>query len=157
MDYQFIVYVFLAIVIITYGPMYFYRQNKMTSAFIFFVLAILIMTFYGIRWFTEDTMNINSSGATWPPYINVCPDYLTYYEGSIGKGCINKTEQAIGTLQPINGSAPSSTAQIFNHKATGVQPSYASYDIENKEAACMKAREMTLTWEGITNGDSCTF
>jgi hypothetical protein len=159
MDYQFIAFVFLAIVIITYGPMFFYRQNKMAAAFIFFILAILVMTFYGIRWFSGDKMNLGPASLTgsWPPYVNVCPDYLTYYEGTIGKGCINKTATAIGTLQAITGPAPTSTGQLFNHKAAGAQPSYATYDIENKEAACMKAREMGLTWEGITNGDSCTF
>lgn len=158
MDFQFIIYVFLAIVIITYTPLYFYRQNKYVGALTALIIAILIMTFYGIRWFTGE--NINAAGpstysGTWPPYINVCPDYLTYYEGTVGKGCINKTEQKIGNLDVA--SETPTTAQLFNHLATGSTPVYTAYNLDNKEAACMKARELGLTWEGITNGDVCTF
>lgn len=158
MDIKFIIFVLLAIMIITGGPMYFYRQDKLAAGLGLFVLFILIFVFFGLRWFGEDG-SLQGAGqtTTWPPYVNVCPDYLTYFEGAIGKGCFNKTTQSIGQLQPITGETPSVKSQLFNHYATGVSPSYTKYDLDNKETACMKARELGLTWEGITNGDSCTF
>jgi hypothetical protein len=145
MDYQFIVFVVLAIIFSTYGPMIFYKQNKNVAAFLTLLMFILIFTFYGLRWFKGSVL-AGPAGAysgSWPPYVNVCPDYLTYYEGTSGKGCINKTQQQIGDL-PVAGATPSAQ-QIFK------------YDLSNKKLACEKARELRLTWEGITNGDSCTF
>jgi hypothetical protein len=156
MDYQFIVFVILAIIFCTYPPMYFFKQNKNVAAFLTLVMFILIFTFYGLRWFSGAVM-AGPAGAysgNWPPYVNVCPDYLTYFEDATRKGCINRTSNPIGGLPKAN--ITPTNAQIFNHYATGTGVSN-TYDLKNKNRACMKAIEKGLTWEGITNGDSCTF
>jgi len=153
-DYQFILFVLFAIGICSTAPVYFYNRNKYFAGFASLVLFILIFVFYGMRWFSGSTMAGPAAGykGAWPPQISVCPDYLTYYESGTGSskttGCYNATGAMIGSL--TSGTSTTTAAQFnqtYNSKATPARLT----------ELCNKAKEKSLTWEGITNGESCTF
>jgi hypothetical protein len=117
----------------------------MLGAIIFFVGTLYVCIIYGIRWFN----NASSSGTAWPPVINTCPDYLTYYErkknGKIEPSCID----TIGVSKknglkifPKDGDSNSDDACFFTIPATNAEK-------------CQQTINAGLTWEGITNGESC--
>ncbi len=153
-DYQFILFVLFAIGICSTAPVYFYNRNKYFAGFASLILFILIFVFYGMRWFSGSTMAGPAAGykGAWPPQISVCPDYLTYYENGSGSskvtGCYNTTGEKIGSL--ISAQAPTDAAN-FNYTYTPAATK------DRLTELCNKAKEKSITWEGITNGESCTF
>jgi hypothetical protein len=154
-DYQFILFVLFAIGVCSTAPVYFYNRNKYFAGFISLILFILIFVFFGMRWFSGSEIVGPGAGykGAWPPQIAVCPDYFTYYERGSGatavKGCYNATKQMIGTITS-NDTAPTNAdaAYAFDHIYTSSA---------NKGDLCKKAIEKGIAWEGLTDGDSCTF
>ena len=162
-DYQFILFVLFAIGICSTAPVYFYNRNKYFAGFTSLVLFILIFVFYGMRWFSGSTMAGPAAGykGAWPPQISVCPDYLTYYESGTGAskktGCYNATGAQLGDL--ISLTAPPSGADI-TARTKSFNTIYSSTTKRNQvqlEPLCNAAKAVRLTWEGVTNGESCSF
>jgi len=144
-DIKLVIYVIGCILILTLGTYKIYQYYQMLGAIIFFAGALYVCIIYGIRWFN----NASSSGTAWPPVINTCPDYLTYYErkknGKIEPSCID----TIGVSKknglkifPKDGDSNSDDACFFTIPATNAEK-------------CQQTINAGLTWEGITNGESC--
>jgi hypothetical protein len=117
----------------------------MLGAIIFFVGTLYVCIIYGIRWFN----NASSRATVWPPVINTCPDYLTYYErkknGKIEPSCIDTIGVAKKNglkIFPKDGDSNSDDGCFFTIPATNAEK-------------CQQTINAGLTWEGITNGESC--
>lgn len=156
-DYPFILYVLFAIAVCSTAPVYFYNRSKYFAGFASLILFILIFVFYGMRWFSGSTMAGPAAGykGAWPPQISVCPDYLTYYKSGTTEGCYNATGSKLGELDSLTNLPTSSditsSTKTFNHIYT------SSMKRDQLGPLCQHAKTAKLSWEGITNSESCTF
>lgn len=141
------IYIIAAIIIIGYGSYQVYQYYEGLGALLYFVGSLYVCIIYGTRWFGPGA---NDSQTSWPPIINTCPDYLSYYQRTKADGskvdtCIDTI--GIGSLVKKFDAASQSDEMFFEI------PSGA----KDLNALCNKAIANKLTWEGITNGESCTF
>jgi hypothetical protein len=127
------------------------------ATFLFFVGAVIVFTVYGLRWFASEGSLFSQTPVQWPPTINTCPDYLVYYgrkmaDGSIQNTCIDMIGVSKnGSLKvfPKNGTPPTTDDYYFSLVTK-------SSDTAAKNAElCQRTIAAGLTWEGISNGESC--
>lgn len=156
-DYQFILFVLFAIAACSTAPVYFYNRSKYFAGFISLVLFILIFVFFGMRWFSGSEMAGPGAGykGVWPPQIAVCPDYLTYYKSGTTEGCYNATGSTLGNLTSLSaaptGQDITTATKSFNNVYT------PSMKRDQLKPLCDAAKTAQLSWEGITDSESCTF
>jgi hypothetical protein len=146
-----VIFIVVAILVIGGGSMYFGSGEQYISLLIFLPLSVLIFIVYGLRWFGADGI-YNQKYISWPPAINTCPDYLTAYSitspsGPI-KGCIDR----IGVSR--NGGVP-----ILKKEDTISGPNDPRFfplkPGEARSALCQRVMTAGLTWEGVTDGETC--
>jgi hypothetical protein len=155
MKYSFIAYVFLSIIIILGGVYTLHSRQRPYSAVMCLIFFTSVMVFFGQRWFKDGISKGNYTG-TWPPLINMCPDYLVYYKRNgaqdtcIDISGVNRSGGSLKawTTEETPKNPPSDPSKYFNF----VYKSGADV-----QALCQAAMNAGLTWEGITNGDSCTY
>jgi hypothetical protein len=158
MDYSFIAYIFSCIVIGLGAFVTLNNSGRTWSAILSLVLFGLIFTFYGLRWFRGDKSAYTYTGS-WPPIINMCPDYLIYFKKPNGaETCIDMVgvNRSGGGLKPWTqddspANPPEDPQKYFPYV---YKPGLAGAKLKE---LCDKAMENGLTWEGITNGESCVF
>lgn len=155
MDFAFILYILVSIGIGIGGTMALVNNDRTLGAFLYFVGSILILTFYGLRWFAGDSFRTTRySTKTWPPVINTCPDFLSYYEIKEGKKTRKVCVDLIGIAS--EGKLKKLTSQ---NQAT--DPTYQFNLHMDKQgrarnaALCQECKEKGVTWEGIYDGISC--
>ena len=157
MSYQFIAYIFLCVVIGLSVVTQLFKTNRVWAGILTLVLFILIFVFYGKRWF-RGTDVIGTYTGAWPPIINVCPDYLVYYNRSGTPTCVDMigVSRSNGVLRPWTQEDTPTNPPVDDSK-------YFKYvyrpDMKADEVQklCQAAMSAGLTWEGITNGESCTY
>ena len=152
------IYIVAAIFIISGGTFKLYDLEQTIAAILFFIGVLVVFIVFGIRWFGGKGSIFSDAPVSWPPAINTCPDYLTYYgrkktDGSSEDTCIDLIGVSNnGSLKvfPKGGSPPVSDDYYFSlvTKASDVSAKHAEL--------CQRAIAAGLTWEGITNGESCT-
>lgn len=151
-------YIGAAILITAGGAYKMYGQGQTWGAILFLIGAIFLFALYGIRWFGAKNSIFSSTPVLWPPTINTCPDYLTYYERILPnqtkqKTCIDLIGVSTnGTLKPFPKSdsiPPSDMGYFFDLTTTTTDPKQRNNEL------CQRALAAGLTWEGITNGESC--
>jgi hypothetical protein len=149
------IYIIFAILIIVGGGYKLFSVG-LTTGIIFLLGAIYFLVVFGIKWFKNGSI-FSETPVSWPPAINTCPDYLVYYgrqmpDGTKKDTCIDLIGVSKnGSLKvfPKGGEAPPSDDYYFALTTNSSDPSS-----KNKEL-CQRAIAMGLTWEGITNGESC--
>lgn len=158
MNFNLILYIFLTIMIGIGGTTTLFQSGRVLAALLFLVGAILLFVFYGLRWF--EGKKASGPEGQWPPIVNTCPDYLTHYKrtkatGTTQNTCIDTLGVArnAGALQrwPADGAAPTDDRYYFNLDF-GI-----SSIPELNTARCEAAIQAGLTWEGVTDGEVCTF
>jgi len=150
-------YIALGIFVVAGGCMKLNNMGNMYGAVLFGFAAVALFVLYGLRWFGADNSIFSSTPVSWPPYINTCPDYLTYYErtkadGSKEKTCIDTLGVSRNNYMkrfPEGGDAPDDASYYFNLATS------ASDQAGKNREYCQRAVVAGLTWEGITNGESC--
>ena len=75
-----IVYIIIACFVTIRYTYTLYQSGDAVTAFFFFIGATTLFVLYGLRWFAKDQSMLSNSPVSWPPTINTCPDYLTYYQ-----------------------------------------------------------------------------
>ena len=162
MNFPFIAYIFISIAIGLGVPMKLFQSGRMWSAVLFLVLAVFIFIFFGIRWFSTNNV-VGSYTGSWPPIINTCPDYLVYFKKTATDGTVQDTcidligvNRSGGTLASwLQGETPEDPPQANNKYFHNVYK--AGMGNGDLQILCDQARQYGLTWEGITNGESCSF
>ena len=131
-------------------------------AAIYAIGATLLAIFFGYRWFS----NSKNSSESWPPTINMCPDYLTFVpnipqtlSSSINGGaCVDKLGVTRGNLEKTYQSDISNNAltnnKLFRYTSADVKAT-AETDTATTQAICDACRLAGVTWEGVYDGDSC--
>ncbi len=149
-------YIILAIFVIAGGSYKLMGDGQTMGGIIFLLGTLFIFTLYGLKWFSTGAI-LSQTPVSWPPIINTCPDYLVYYGRSMPDGTTQDTcIDMIGVskngslkLFPKDGQAPSSDDYYFSLTTKSSDPTSKNNEL------CQKAINMGLTWEGITNGESC--
>lgn len=150
-DIKFIIYMIVSVIIVVYGTYQVLQLYQGLGALLFFIGSLYICIIYGIKWVGPGT----DGPSTWPPQINTCPDYLTLFprtiNGNTEPSCIDTigvANQGVLMKFPADGSTnpPSDPKYYFSLVTTSAD--------KNSEL-CNKAIAAGLTWEGITNGESC--
>jgi len=125
------------------------------TAIIFGIGALVIFIIFGIKWFSKNAL-FSKTPVSWPPMSNTCPDYLIYYGRKTANGIEDMCIDTIGVskngalkLFP-KGTEPSDNDFYFPLMTKSSDP------IGRIKELCERAIKYGLTWEGITNGESCT-
>jgi hypothetical protein len=150
------IYIVLSILLIAGGTYYIVNLKDLISAFIYFIGALIVLILFGLKWFSSGAL-FSSTPVQWPPTINTCPDYLVYYsrtmpDGSTQPSCIDTigvSKNGALKVFPANQPVPTSNDYYFSLSTAKTDPASKNQEL------CQKAISMGLTWEGITNGESC--
>jgi hypothetical protein len=157
MDYLFLLYILVAVGIGIGGPYLLVQTDRTLAAFLFFVGAVLVLTFYGLRWFEGDSLKAPARKASqWPPVLNACPDFLTLTTTGTGTNarrvCVDLVGVSTGGLMKTNNLTQvneSNNNYIFNlHENLRGQARI--------NRLCQECKEKGVTWEGVFDGVSCT-
>jgi len=160
MNWYLILYIFSAIVIGTWPTVTLLRGGRSIAAIVYVVLILLVMMFFGLRWFwygggDEDEVQ-------WPPVINACPDYLTFFNRPSSSSASGTTPSCIDLVGVSRNGALSKWRPEFSTDNPPTDDKYffslattsTSAAARNQEL-CSNAIAAGLSWEGVTNGESC--
>ena len=157
-----IIYVIGAISVIAGGTVTAFNTGKSLAAVLFCMGAIAIFVIFGLKWFSPGSV-FAKTPVPWPPTINTCPDYLVYYGRNRGDGTKENTCIDIigvsknGGLKVFPKEALNDTTKVptDGNYYFSLKTDSTSAGAKNQEL-CTRAITAGLTWEGITNGESCT-
>ena len=150
------IYIVLSILVLAGGTYKLVVSGLTIAAGLFCIGALATLIIFGLKWFQQGSI-FSETPVSWPPTINTCPDYLVYFgrkmpDGTTKDTCIDQIGVSKnGSLKifPKDGSIPTSDEYYFSLTTN-------SSDSAKKNAElCQRAITFGLTWEGITNGESC--
>ncbi len=158
MNLYLILYGLIALAAFIAGTVKLYQMDLTLGAGLYAVGAGFLLVTYGLRWFGGEKSILSDAVVQWPPVMNTCPDFLTYYkrkkaDGSSEEACVDtigvSRNSAMLQRFPANGPAPDDDKYFFSLKTN------ASDAAAKNQELCQRAILYGLTWEGITNGESC--
>jgi hypothetical protein len=157
-----VIYVIGAISVIAGGTLTAFNGNRILAAILFFMGALTILVIFGLKWFSPGSV-FAKTPVSWPPTINTCPDYLVYY----GRARGDRTKE--NTCIDLVGVSKNGGLKVFSKEVlqgVGTPPADNEYYFSlktdssdndaKKQELCTRAIQAGLTWEGVTNGESCT-
>jgi len=154
-NYYLVFYIIIALLIVCGGAYKF--MDRSITALLFFIGATVVFVVYGLRWFSKKDSLFSTTPVPWPPAVNTCPDYLTFYQRTVGGAKVDTCIDMVGVSKngiikvfPRDGVEPLQNEYYFALKTNSSDP------IPKAQELCQKAITAGLTWEGITNGESCT-
>jgi hypothetical protein len=147
---------FLSIVITLAGTYVLIKSDRTLGSLLFLVGIILVLTYYGLRWFSEDSFKFTKlSAKQWPPVMNLCPDFLTYTRRTdTGTKVVNVCVDMIGVSQNgIQKFKDNSNLQNENYIFNLFEDEKST--VERYKKLCEECKRKKVTWEGIYDGVSC--
>lgn len=154
MDYLFLLYVLLSVGLGLGGMVILIQSERTFGGFLFLIGAVLIFTFYGLRWFVGDAIKPNGyTSTTWPPNINMCPDFLSLFNRTVnGKQenvCVDMVGVSTGGIQKLL-----DPSQATNNNF--VFPLHEDLSGQARiDALCQECQTKKVTWEGVYDGVTC--
>jgi hypothetical protein len=158
MDYLFLVYILISFWIGIGGTQKLIEYGKPTAAVLFIVGAIIVLIFFGLRWFSNEQFKIGKIQTNkWPPVVNMCPDFLTSYERTVNgvkeKICVDLIGVApAGGIRKL--TSPEQTT-IQNADAYIFKLFNNLSGRKRTQALCVECKNKKVTWEGIYDGVTC--
>lgn len=154
MDYLFILYIFLSIAIIWGGAVVFIQSDRSIGGFLYVIGAILVLVYYGLRWFSGVNLKATQvPTGSWPPVINLCPDFLTMHKRVVG----GKSENVCVDLVGVSKGG----IQRLTDANSVMNDNFIFRLFENLTGStrirrlCQECREKQVTWEGVFDGANC--
>lgn len=153
MDFLLIAYILISIALIV-GLFFTNFSNGKPILAVLSALGVLgASILFGIRWFPGGAFSIGakaiSQGGSWPPNINVCPDYLTFIRVANKPYCID-------TLGISRRNGTNVGMNKYSDGATDAQSLFDLHADKSGEARTAALVEECKTkgvlWEGIYNG-----
>jgi hypothetical protein len=152
-----LIFIVLAILTIMGGSFSLNKGGNTIGAILFLIGSIIIFIVYGLKWFSPGS-TFSETPVSWPPQINTCPDYLVLYNRTMPDGTTqNSCIDLIGVSK--NGSlkvfpkdanpAPTGADYYFSLQTQSTDP------VAKNAELCQRAISFGLTWEGVTDGESC--
>ena len=161
MSWYLILYIFAAVVIGTYPTMTLFQTGRTISAITYVILALFVLIFFGLRWFAYTDAGLTVTG-TWPPIVNMCPDYLTYFKRPSMSDGTGFTPSCIDLVGVSRNGGISQWQKSFSPENPPTDDKYyfslatnATSQTARNQELCARAIDKGLTWEGISNGESC--
>jgi hypothetical protein len=153
MDYSLILYILLSVATIWGGTVVFIQSDRSLGGFLFVVGAILVFVYYGLRWFSGVSLRATQvSYKTWPPVINMCPDFLTAHKRTVGGKTENVCVDLIGVsagmqklVDPNNASNDNFVFRLYENLSGPAR----------LQRLCQECRAKLVTWEGVFDGANC--
>jgi hypothetical protein len=150
------IYIVLALLVIGGGASKLFGSGQTLGGALFLVGSVLVFSTFGTKWFGKGAV-FSETPVSWPPAINTCPDYLTSYSRTMPDGtkqdsCIDQIGiSKNGSLKifPKDGTPPTTDEYYFSLMTK------SSDSTKKNQELCQRAITMGLTWEGVTNGESC--
>ena len=154
MELSFIFYLFSAFIIIP-GTFFFLTvQNRLVAAVIASAGLLVLFVLFGIQYFTLSGEYITTpTKMSWPPSINMCPDFLSLYIVGTTPYCVDTA--GVSTIpaaltkfnpaNPIVGPVTPGNPNLFN----------LFTNLDGKARAdAIKGECLTkgVTWEGVFDG-----
>lgn len=158
MNLYLILYGLIAFAVLLGGTSSLYGMGMTLGAGLYALGAGFLLVIYGLRWFAGEKSILSGATVQWPPVMNTCPDFLTYYkrkksDGSSEECCIDTIGVSRNATMfqrfPSKGPAPTEDKYFFSLKTT------KSDTTGRNQELCQRSILYGLTWEGITNGESC--
>jgi len=150
------IYIIFAILVLAGGIITLIKQGQTVGAILYAIGALVVLILFGLKWFSPGSA-FSETPVSWPPTINTCPDYLVYYgrsmpDGTTQQACIDTigvSKNGALKVFPKDGPAPTTNDYYFSLSTTTSDPAKKNQEL------CQRTISMGLTWEGITNGESC--
>jgi len=156
MNIYLILYGLVALAALATGYMKLKNMGMSLGSGLFVLGGSLLLIAYGLRWFGAEGSILAQRTVEWPPVINTCPDYLTHYtrtkNGKKEEACVDTvgvSRNGILARFPSSGPAPDEEKYFFSLTTASKDES------ARRKELCDRAILNGLTWEGITNGESC--
>jgi len=161
-NWYLVVYVLLSALFVFYGTTSIYSTGQIRGV-IFGIGTTLVLIYYGLKWFGTPKVEVNS----WPPVINMCPDFLTFVPNiksgqTTTPGCVDllgvsSSSNAAGAFikvfpTSISTLDASMTTKVFRYTSNDVKSATTATGLQ---AICDACQNAGLTWEGVYDGDSC--
>uniref|UniRef100_A0A6C0IIQ4 Uncharacterized protein n=1 Tax=viral metagenome TaxID=1070528 RepID=A0A6C0IIQ4_9ZZZZ len=155
MELSFIFYLFAAFIIIPGTYFVLSNQKKFVAAIIACIGLIVLFVLFGIQLYTVQGDYVTSPATmTWPPSINMCPDFLSLYKVSEKYYCVDtagvsKISGELEKFNPTNAAGITTTPQskqLFNIFADETNDETRRNNIKNE---CIRTG---VTWEGVYDG-----
>jgi hypothetical protein len=156
MDFVFILYILFSLVIGLGGTYSLVQSERTLAAFLFFVGSAIVLTFYGLRWFTGDALKqTRYESKNWPPFVNACPDFLSLSERTV-PGTSKKEKICVDLI----GVSQAGISKLID-PTNVTNDNYIFKLHEDKKGAarmralCQECKEKKVTWEGVYDGYQC--
>lgn len=154
------IYIIAAILIIAGGSFKVYSAGQVIGALLFLAGSIAVFVIFGTKWFGEASGIFSKTPVSWPPINNTCPDYLVYYgrkaaDGSTEDTCIDTIGVSKNGALKVFPKGKSATDIPTDNDYYFPLATKSSDPVAKKAELCQRAIQFGLTWEGITNGESC--
>ena len=154
MDYLFLLYILVSVAIVWGGAVVFIQTDRSTGGFLFVIGAILVLVYYGLRWFSGVSLKATQPNySTWPPVVNLCPDYLTLHKRRVGSKtenvCVDLVGVSNGSMQKlVDVNSVNNSNFVFNlyQNMSGS---------ERIRRLCQECKIKGVTWEGVWDGANC--
>jgi hypothetical protein len=161
-NWYLVLYVVLSVIFVFYGTSSIYSTGKIRGV-IFGIGTSLVLIYYGLKWFGTPKEEVKS----WPPVINMCPDFLTFVPNiksgqTTTPGCVDllgvssSSNEAGAFIKvfptSISTLDASMTTKVFKYTSNDVK---SATSIPSLQAICDACQNAGLTWEGVYDGDSC--
>ena len=161
-NWYLVIYAVLSVLFIFYATSAVSSTGEIRGI-VFCIGASLVFIYYGLRWFATPDEKLKS----WPPVINMCPDFLTFIPNiksgqTTVPGCVDllgvsvSTNSGGGFLKvfptSISTLDASMTTKVFTYTSRDVKTTTSEAGLQ---AICDACQNAGLTWEGVYDGDSC--
>ena len=156
MELSFIFYIFSAFIIIPGTFFFLTTQNRLVAGVIGSAGLLILYVLFGIQYFTITGDYVSQSGSmTWPPSINMCPDFLSLYMVGNTPYCVDTAGvstrpsalEKFNPANPIVGPVTPGNTNLFNI-FTNLN------DKARAEAIKGECLAKGVTWEGVFDGTS---
>jgi hypothetical protein len=145
MDFRLILYIVVSIMLIT-GSFYLnFSNGRATQGIILAVGFLLLSVLFGFRWFTGSTSNPTGS---WPPSINVCPDYLTLTKVNGVATCVDPIGVSQQGMEVWTSPDQTDPKYLFDLAMSQTGAARTS-------SLCKECSAKMVTWEGVWDGSVC--
>ena len=131
------------------GAFYFnYVAQRSIQAVLLGTGFLIFSIYFGLRWFRNGEIVTPTSGETWPPSINSCPDYLSLMKVNDQFVCVDPVGVSQGGMEKWTDPNQTDPKYLFNLQLN-------KSGAERVTALCNECRTKRVTWEGVWNGSVC--
>ena len=121
-------------------------------AVIYAIGVVQVLVYFGLRWFGTSTKKSKS----WPPVINMCPDYLTYVPALPGcvdlLGVSSNGNLVVSMPSDVPALQLTNTQKVFEYTSADIK---SAQDASDLQEICDRCQSAGVTWEGVYDGDTC--